>query len=299
MADPLPPLNGLRAFEVTGRVLSFRAAAEVLGVTPSAVAQQVRALEAHLGLALFRRVPAGVELTELGQRFHAQISRGFRQLEAAMAEVQPVTEAVTVSVTPTFAAKWLIPRLQDFTRAHPAIDLRITASERMASFQRDGVDLAVRLAAPPFPAALEAFLLARQEVVAVCVPGLVPEVQGGVPVAAALRGLVYLHDSHDLWPRFLQRYLGAGHGVVPRGPVFSQTALCIDAAVAGQGVALVPRLFVAGDLAAGRLVQPFDLVIRADKDFWVVAPRPGARHGQRAAVAAVWSWFRAGAEAVV
>lgn len=146
----LPPLNGLRAFAAAGRHLSFRAAAEDLGVTQGAVAQQVRGLEEHLGLRLFLREPRGLAFTEEGRAYHAAVARAFSQLSKATAALRAAPSRVTISVTPTFASKWLIPRLSEFTEAHPGIDLRITATERVSSFHADGIDLAVRQGRPPF-----------------------------------------------------------------------------------------------------------------------------------------------------
>lgn len=140
----LPPLNGLRAFAAAGRHLTFRAAADELGVTQGAVAQQVRGLEDHLGLRLFLREPRGLAFTEEGRAYHTAISHAFSQLADATTALRSSPSRVTISVTPTFASKWLIPRLAEFTAAHPDIDLRITATERVLSFRADGIDLAVR-----------------------------------------------------------------------------------------------------------------------------------------------------------
>ena len=163
----LPPLNGLRAFEAAGRYLNFRAAADELGVTQGAVAQQVRGLEDHVGMPLFERLPKGLAFTAAGRGYHVRIAEAFTTLREASAVLQPQTAKVLISVTPTFAAKWLIPHLPDFTARYPDIDLRILATEKVSSFHADGIDLAVRLGEPPFGAVLEAHLLFRQEIVAV------------------------------------------------------------------------------------------------------------------------------------
>ena len=198
----LPPLNGLRAFAAAGRHLSFRAAADDLGVTQGAVAQQVRGLEDHLDLRLFLREPRGLAFTEEGRAYHAAVSRAFSQLSEATVALRSAPARVTISVTPTFASKWLIPRLAEFTEAHSAIDLRITATERVASFHADGIDLAVRQGRPPFGASLRADLLFPQEIIAVCSPNLIA--CHDLPLdAASLSRMTLLHDSHDLWPKFI------------------------------------------------------------------------------------------------
>lgn len=270
----LPPLNGLRAFAAAGRHLSFRAAADDLGVTQGAVAQQVRGLEGHLDLRLFLREPRGLVFTEEGRAYHAAVSRAFSQLWEATAALRSAPSRVTISVTPTFASKWLIPRLAEFTQAHPDIDLRITATERVSSFHADGIDLAVRQGRPPFGASLRADLLFPQEVVAVCAPYLVTA-QDRPLDAAALSSMMLLHDTHDLWPKFIEVAFG-GEVDLSRGLRFNQTTLALDAALAGQGIALASRFLVQRDLKAGRLVQPIDSVLEGGLDFYLLMPRQSA-----------------------
>ncbi|MDO6667817.1 LysR substrate-binding domain-containing protein [Paracoccus sp. 1_MG-2023] len=270
----LPPLNGLRAFAAAGRHLNFRAAAEDLGVTQGAVAQQVRGLEDHLGLRLFLREPRGLTFTEEGRAYHAAVSRAFLQLSEATAALRAAPSRVTISVTPTFASKWLIPRLAEFTEAHPGIDLRITATERVSSFHADGIDLAVRQGRPPFGASLRADLLFAQEVVAVCSPNLIAG--RDLPLGAAdVSRMVLLHDSHDLWPRFIEAAFGDGTEL-SRGVRFNQTTLTIDAALAGQGIALASRFLVQRDLKAGHLVQPLNCALDGGLDFHLLTRRQGA-----------------------
>lgn len=270
----LPPLNGLRAFAAAGRHLSFRAAADDLGVTQGAVAQQVRGLEEHLGLRLFLREPRGLAFTEQGRTYHAAVSRAFSQLSDATAALRSAPSRVTISVTPTFASKWLIPRLAEFTQAHPDIDLRITATERVSSFHTDGIDLAVRQGRPPFGASLSADLLFPQEVIAVCSPSLIAHQAFPLDIAALSR-MTLLHDTHDLWPKFIEAAFG--HKTEqPRSLRFNQTTLSLDAALAGQGIALASRFLVQRDLTGGRLVQPVDSALEGGLDFYLLTPRQGA-----------------------
>lgn len=270
----LPPLNGLRAFAAAGRHLSFRAAAEDLGVTQGAVAQQVRGLEEHLGLRLFLREPRGLAFTEEGRAYHAAVARAFSQLSKATAALRSAPSRVTISVTPTFASKWLIPRLAEFTEAHPGIDLRITATERVSSFHADGIDLAVRQGRPPFGASLRADLLFPQEIIAVCSSNLIA--RQDLPLnAAELSRRTLLHDTHDLWPKFIEAAFG-GEVEPSRGLRFNQTTLAIDAALAGQGIALASRVLVQRDLKAGHLVQPLDSALEGGMDFYLLTPRQSA-----------------------
>lgn len=273
---PLPPLNALRAFDMAARHLNFRLAAEALGVTQSAVAQQVRHLEATLGLQLFERRSRSLALTGAGLAYAAQIRRAFEQIAEATAALRPTPLRLTISVTPTFASKWLIPRLHQLTAAHPDLDLRVLAAESLSNFQTDGVDVAVRQGKPPFGPGLTADLLFEQEVVAVCSPALLTDAALRLP-PQALDRFVLLHDAHNLWPDFIATTMAGLSAPPQRGIRFSHTALAMDAALAGQGVALVSRFLVERDLADGRLVRPFDGVLTGPLGFYVVAPRK-ARH---------------------
>ncbi|WP_325166438.1 LysR substrate-binding domain-containing protein [Thermohalobaculum xanthum] len=277
----LPPLNGLRAFAAAGRHLSFRAAADELGVTQGAVAQQVRGLEDHLGLRLFLREARGLAFTEAGRSYHAAISRALAQISEATARLRPAPARVTISVTPTFASKWLIPRLPEFTEVHPEIDLRITATERLSSFHADGVDLAVRQGRPPFGATLRADLLFRQEIIAVCAPHLVEGHE--LPLdAKGLARMTLLHDTHDLWPGFVSQAFGLDE-LLAKGHRFSQTSLTLDAALAGQGIALASRFLVQRDLDAGRLIQPIQAMHEGAQSFFLLTLRQETSHAVLAA----------------
>lgn len=268
----LPSLNGLRVFEVAARHLSFRLAAEELGVTQGAVAQQVRGLEAELGIKLFERLPRTLALTGEGRAYIADIRRALEIIAQATEHLKPQPVRLTISVTPTFASKWLVPRLADFTARHPDLDLRLLATERMSSFQADGVDLAVRYGRPPFGPGLSVDLLFEQEIVAVCSPMLL---NGRQPprTAAELSGFTLLHDAHSFWPEFIDKYLGGSIDASFKGMSFNQTAHAIEAAIAGQGIVLANRHFVGRDIEDGRLLQLYDHCLRGRADFFLVRPR--------------------------
>ena len=266
----LPPLNSLRAFDAAGRRLSFRSAADELGVTQGAVAQQVRQLEAHLDVVLFERVPKGLAFTPVGRSYHNRIAGVFVDLRAATAELKPEPNKVLISVTPTFAAKWLIPNLPDFTAAHPDIDLRIMATERVSSFHSDGIDLAVRQGSPPFGASLAVTLLFKQSLIAVAAPKFVAKGDTHLD-PENLANQPKVHDTHDLWPSYLA-HLGV-RDQSPRHLRLSQTSLAVDAAIAGQGVALVSRFLVANDLEARRLIEVGAAWDASGNDFYVLMPR--------------------------
>lgn len=267
----LPPLNALRAFEASARHLNFRVAAEELGVTQGAVAQHVRGLEADLGLKLFDRLPRTLAITDQGRRYAGQLRRAFELMTEATAALRPEPLRLTISVTPTFAAKWLIPRLSAFTGQHPDIELRIVASDGLSNFQSDGVDIAVRYGRSPFGPGLVADLLFEQEIIAVCSPALL-ERSGQYLHPSTVGRFTLLNDTHDLWPEFIERTLSVS---VPttRQVSFNQTSLAIDAAIAGQGLALTNRFLVEPDLATQRLAQAFEPTLRGNSGFYVVAPR--------------------------
>ncbi|WP_431320258.1 LysR substrate-binding domain-containing protein [Rhizobium sp. YTU87027] len=283
----LPSLNGLRVFEVVTRHLNFRLAAEEIGVTQGAVAQQIRGLEAELGLKLFDRLPRTLSLTEAGQSYVTNIRRAFELISEATETLKPEPLHLTISVTPTFASKWLIPRLPDFTATHPNIDLRILASDRIANFQTDAVDLAVRHGRPPFGPNLNAELLFNHIIIAVGSPLLVEKL-GRPSQGDNLAHYPLLHDGHDLWPQFLELAFPHTPLAGAKNIRFNQTSLAIEAAIAGQGLALTSTFFVEDDLAAGRLLRVLPTELTVGTDFYVVSPRK-PRHP--ASVAAVRNWL--------
>lgn len=268
----LPSLNGLKAFEVAARHHSFRLAAEELGVTQGAVAQQVRGLEAELGVKLFERMPRTLVLTGEGRGYIADIRRAFEIIAQATGDLRPQPIRLTISTTPTFASKWLIPRLPDFTARYPDLDLHILATERMSGFQADGVDLAVRYGRPPFGPGLATELLFEQEIIAVCSPVLLRD-RKPPKTSEQLADYVLLHDAHNSWPEFIDRHFGRAAQASYKGISFNQTSHAIEAAIAGQGIVLANRDFVARDMAEGRLTQVIEGTLSGPSDFYLVWPR--------------------------
>ncbi|RBO81951.1 LysR substrate-binding domain-containing protein [Marinomonas aquiplantarum] len=276
----LPALNSLRAFEVAGRCLSFRRAAEELGVTQGAVAQQVRSLEEHLGVLLFQRLPRGLALTPKGIVYLASLTRAFDVMGEATSIMVERSNTVTISVTPTFAAKLLIPRLGSLNTRFPDIELKTVATESISDFDADQIDIAVRLSKEPFASNLQAEPLFPQELVVVASPQLL-EGQS-VPLSLEmLQQFPLLHDAHNHWPTILR----SNEKIA--GAKFNQTSLAIDAALAGQGVALVCRAFVAQELAFGRLVQLLDHSFFIKPDYFLVKKKDIQTS---VAVSAVWQW---------
>ena len=269
----LPPLVTLRAFDAAARHLNVRLAAEELNVTHGAVAQQIRALEAAMGVKLFERHARGLALTPNGRTFHPPVRRAFALIAGAVAAVEPGRDrdepSVTVTVTPSFATKWLIPRLGDFANCMPGVEVRVLASERVEAIGvRGAPDLAVRLTAPPFPSPVEATLLMNVDLFPVCAPAIAAE----LTTLQDLARVTLLHDGHSHWPIWLERAGLAANSTTSRR--FNQTALALDAALDGQGIAIAPAPLVLDDLKRGRLVAPFGAseTLRSEQSFYVITP---------------------------
>lgn len=277
----LPPLNALKAFEASGRTLNFRIAAEELGVTQGAVAQQVRGLETLLKVKLFDRQARGLSLTDEGRRYLPSVKRAFELISEATENLTPLGKVVTISSTPSFATRWLVPRLGKLSSDIPDLGIRIDASNRLANFQSDGVDIAIRLGNPPFGPGLDANLLTTTELVVVCHPDLIT---AGLNSPYDLVKFTLLEDSHGLWPLALEEAFGDGITPEMNTMQFNQTSLAIDAAIAGQGVALTHRALVEADLADNRLQQPFSSSISGRQGFYVVAPRQARKNDAANAV---------------
>jgi len=262
---PLPSLNALRAFEAAGRRLSFRAAADELGVTQGAVAQQVRGLETKLGFLLFQRLRRGVLLTERGAVYFSEVHRAFEQLIAATDTALSRKRIVTVSVTPTFASKCLIPNLPNFSVEYPDIELRVLATDAVSDFERDGVDLAVRLTKPPFPLGQAAEFL-FSDMIVVGSPNLISKCS--LPLSAQdIAEFTLLNDGQANWKTLL------GDRRARTELHINQAALAIEAAMSGQGLAMANRVFLEDALRSGRLVQVVDKVVATDVGYYLVLPK--------------------------
>ena len=225
-----------------------------------------------MGVKLFERLPRGLALTDEGRRYLAPVQRAFEMIADATDVLRPQQTVLTISVTPSFATKWLVPRLGQFTDAHSDVDVRVDASERLANFQSDGIDIAVRQGKPPFGPSLIAEPLFPLQVYAVCSPSLL---HGAHPLRTPddLAHHALLHDAHGLWPLYLEEVFSDRAKLKSRAINFNQTSLAVDAAVAGQGVALASDPFVEQEIAAGRLCRPFDHTVQGEVGFFVVTPK--------------------------
>lgn len=276
MSRQLPPLNALLAFEAAARHLSFTRAAAELHVTQSAVSQQIKSLEAHLGLQLFRRINRTLLLTDAGQRYLPALRETFDRLDGATQRLlaQDTPDRLTVSVLPSFAARWLVHRLGRFRELRPELDVLISTSVELVDFSRQSADIAIRFGRGRYPG-LRCDRLMDEEVFPVCSPALLKGPHA-LRKPADLRHHVLLHDeTYGDWQRWL---LAAGvHNVEPRrGTFFVDSSMLVQAAVAGQGVAIARRSLAAEDLAAGRLVRVFELTLPVEFAYYVVCPQANA-----------------------
>ncbi len=272
MARSLPSLNGLRAFEAAARHLSFTRAAEELHVTQAAVSHQIKGLEERLGMRLFRRLNRALMLTDEGQRLFPAVRDAFERLAEAVEGLRARDTAgpLTVSVLPSFAAKWLVPRLSRFQERFPDIDLRITALERLVDLARDDVDVAIRFGSGRWRG-VHAEMILADRVTPVCSPALAQRLRD----PADLAHVTLLHETMEPmrnfpdWAAWLQA-AGVNGVDVSRGLRFSHTHILLQAAIDGRGVALGQAPLAADDLAAGRLIAPFALSLPVGYAYYLV-----------------------------
>jgi LysR family glycine cleavage system transcriptional activator len=281
-----PPLAALRTFEVAARHLSFTRAAAELHVTQGAVSQQIKQLEATLGFALFHRGSRGLTLTEKGEELAATAESVFRRLFDKVEELRQPADAgiLTVSVSPSLAVKWLIPRLGRFYQRHPEVDLRIRPDPMIIDLlaESDSVDMAVRFGQGPFPG-LEAVPFMHETVFAVASPELLAK---GPPLQRPvdLKHHVLLHSESvrlevnsmanwEVWLALLRV-----SGVNPKtGPTFPSSYMLLQAAMHGQGVALTWAALADDDLRAGRLVRLFDRALEGAMSYFALTTPAAAR----------------------
>ena len=295
----LPPLNALRAFEAAARHLNFSRAADELSVTPGAVSQQIQNLEDYVGVALFKRTPKGLLLTDPAQTALPALREAFDRLAEAAAMLTAAVDGrrLTVSVAPSFAAKWLVPRLGRFESLHPQVDVWLSAGMELVDFNSGEVDLAIRYGTGRYPG-LEVVRLMQETVIAVASPTLL-EAQP-LENLGDLAHQVLLHDgspdADDSCPDWTMWLAARGVRGVDgaRGPRFNQSSLVIEAAAGGRGVALAKRTLAQDDLDAGRLVAPFQIATAVDFAYYVVHPKAKGRLPQ---VKAFIAWLIAEAEA--
>ena len=273
MARRLPPLSTLRAFEAASRHSSFTRAAEELYVSQGAISRHVATLESWLKVRLFARHARGIELTPKGAVFFRAVHGALDQLEYGARQLaqKPDERTLRVKVPPTFAIRWLMPRLARFHAFRPEIDVQITTSHQPVNFNREDVDACIHSDRQPLPEA-RCLRLFGERLLPVCSPVLVERAPAlRSPHDLARHVLVCsLHRPRD-WPTWLD---AAGVHEVDgnNGIKVENSALAYQAAVDALGVVIAQRSFVADDLRAGRLVAPFPLEVPGDGAYWLAYP---------------------------
>lgn len=304
----LPPLNALRAFEAAARHLSFKLAAEELSVTPAAISHQIRGLEEHLGCALFRRLTRALELTAAGEALLPGLREGMDCFAAAVAQVYALNPKARLQVVapPSFASRWLVPRLHVFAQREPLIELHLSGSARMIDGAEapgappmeiraprgEGPEAWIRYGSGHYPG-FRVERLFMPEYTAVCSPALL-HAKRPLRTPDDLRYHLLIHDDtiplareRPSWKDWL-RSAGVSGVDADAGPHFTDSGLAIAAAADGLGIALLSRPLVAGEIAAGRLAAPFDITINRNFAYYLLT-RP--EHAGQAAIQAFRGWL--------
>jgi LysR family glycine cleavage system transcriptional activator len=269
-------------------------AADELHVTPAAISHQIKRLEAYLGVQLFQRLARGLLLTDAGKLLLPDLRAVFTQLDVTMERVieRDSRGALAISVAPVFAVKWLLPRMQRFAELYPDIDVRMSSNLRLVDFHRESFDLAIRLGRGRY-AGLESVKLFDESVTPMCSPRLTGDSRP-IEKPDDLENFVLLHDDSmkfdadaPTWETWLAA-AGATRVSLARGPRFSQPDHALQAAVDGVGITLGWQRLAAGDVGAGRLVEPFELSLPLLSSFYLVYP---PAHAARAKIAAFRDWL--------
>ena len=270
MPDRLPPMQALRAFEAAARARSLTRAAESLHLTHGAISHQIKALEAEFGIRLIERAGRGIRLTDEGERFAARVRAALADLADAVQEVtdRANPRQLRVSVLPSFAARWLLPRIGRFFAANPDIDLDVSASNATADFNRDNIDVAIRHGFGEWPGLAAEFLM-DESYFPVCSPRL----SGGqLPARPAdLSRYTLLRSNGESWAPWFQA-AGLDWPEPSRGPMFNDTSHTLQAAIEGQGIALARTSLIGNDLHNGVLVRLFDISVPSPRKYFLVYP---------------------------
>jgi len=266
----LPPLYAVLCFSAVGRKLSVKGAAEELHVSPAAVSQQIAKLETALGIQLLIRSTRRVELTEAGKMYLREVEPALRRIAEATQRLtrKPERLTITVSCTVGFAMQWLLPRLPHFEALEPDIDVRLNTTNRLVNLRTEEIDFAIRHGSGMYPG-LEVERLINDRLHPVCSPALLPD-GSRLSSPIDLAGFQLLHDEHRRdWAMWL-RAVGAYNVDSDRGPIFVESKGAIDAAVAGQGIALARRSMVQDELSSRKLVIPFHTAIDTPVAYYLV-----------------------------
>ena len=275
MAEILRHLRALQAFDETATHSSLSKAASALNVTHAAISRQIKQLELHLGVSLFHRRPNGVELTQAGERLYQSTRGAFSALQLGVLDVKRLhhRQSITVSLSTSLALKWLVPRLSSFQQKHPGIALLLDTNDAFADFDTSEVDVALRFGKPGWEG-LHHELIQREELIVVASPSLVADAT--LPMNAdQITRLPLLHDAFNIgWESWADQ-VGLGRDEISAQNIkYVDSAVLLEAAIDGQGVALARHLLAARDLELGRLLRLDNSTVPLDRGLHFVC-RPG------------------------
>jgi LysR family glycine cleavage system transcriptional activator len=269
MRGRIPPMPALRAFEAAARTGSLTKAAQTLNVTHGAISHQIKALEDIVGVPLIERAGRGIRVTDDGQRLAARLRAALADIADAVREAGERNDPrqMRVSVTPSFAARWLLPRLGKFIARHRDVDLDVRSSNALVDFRRDDTDIAIRYGFGGWPD-VHAEQILSDTYFPVCSPGLSPRLPR---VPADLARCTLLRSDDEWWKPWFDA-VGLDWPEPTRGPIFNDSALMLQAAVEGQGVALARTSLLGNDVKNGLLVRLFDIDVPAPRRYYLVYP---------------------------
>lgn len=270
MARRLPPLNSLKAFEAAARNLSFTKAAEELFVTQAAISHQIKLLEEHLSIKLFMRRNRSLLLTEEGQSYYLDIKDIFANLHEATEKLltRGAKGSISIALTPSFAIQWLIPRLSEFNKVHPDIDVKIKAVDFEENSLTDDVDVAIYYGMGGWPN-VQADKLHTEFFIPVCSPLLLAG-EHPIQIPADLKHHNLLHDmTRNNWNEWIKQ-ANIKDINVNQGPIFSHSSMVLQAAIHGQGVALGHNILAKPEIESGRLITPFNQILLSKKSYYLV-----------------------------
>jgi LysR family glycine cleavage system transcriptional activator len=288
MARRLPPLNSVKCFEAAGRLLSFTGAARELNVTQAAISHQIKVIEDYLGFSLFDRYPRRLALTEQGKALLPEVIEAFDRVSQAIGSLskEQHSNLLSVRLAPSFAAKWLSPRLKYFWLQYPEIDLCLYHANAVVDFRREEIDIAVTYGKGDW-ADVVADKLLGLDFFPVCSPAFMHNDKPLIEIDN-LRYYTLLHDaSYECWHDWLE-LAHLSDIKAEKGTIIDDTNVLIQAAIEGQGIALGSTTFVEDHLASGKLVKPFDVTLVNEFCYYVVCPES---HLKNPAVRAFKEWL--------
>jgi LysR family glycine cleavage system transcriptional activator len=288
MGRRLPPLNSLKCFEAAGRLLSFTGAARELNVTQAAISHQIKVIEEFLGVSLFERYPRRLALTEQGKALLPEVIEAFDRVSAAIGSLNKdhYSNMISVRLAPSFAAKWLSPRLKYFWLQYPEIDLCLFHAHAAVDFEREEIDIAVTYGKGDWPNVVADKLLSL-DFFPVCSPAFLHN-DKPLTIIENLHYYTLLHDAnYECWRDWLE-LAGLTDIQADKGTIIDDTNVLIQAAIDGQGIALGSTTFVQDHLESGRLVRPFDVILENEFSYYVVCPES---HLKNPAVLAFKEWL--------